>query len=565
MLWVALFPILIIVFYPAFAGPFLLDDSSAIQNNSDIRHISLDNLVKIFKGHGNVRGYDHHPVSAMAAMLDYQWSGVDPFGYHISNLIYHWFACGTVLLLFLTVWKSFSLQKGYDTNTSTALWMGASVMFIWSVHPFATMPVAYITCRQETILVTLYMLSLVCVLRGWLAASIFLGIGSFLCKEVAVTLPGAIFLVDWAHGGLGVVETVRKRFRYYFALTSIWLLVCFYHLRGGRRNEIFAAGAPLASTLEYFKAECGVIATYVSKLFWPAKLQFYPYVRPVEGWTEWVPALIVILLYIATAVYCLRFSRWLAVTLIFPLLVLSPTSSVLPIPFEPSMEYRMYLPSVALIGLIVIAIWRWVPKLPLRLAVVGMLMLPLAVVSHIRTKDYKTAMTLYEHDYSIDPRGLNTLEGLAGIYLGAKRYDLAKEMAWKMIDWASADNNKDFQSRGFNSLGLIEFDRKNRIEAKAHFQKAIQISGNWGAKLNLATVHVDLYEIDQAEKLLAEYLVYTPDSPEALLMLYESKMSTKKYDEAEKVFEHFMSIYPERHDLDSQRTRILNLRRNNKL
>ncbi len=559
--WFALLPLLILVFYPAMSGSFLLDDSSGIQNNSEIRHVTVTNLTKLFRGHSNVRAVDHHPVSALSFMIDYQLAGLDPGFYHVNNLIHHWVAAGAMMWLFLTIWGIWQVQRGRDPAEENGFWMAAGLMFVWAVHPFATMPVGYIMCRQETLLVLFYVLSMICLLRGWERASFFLAIPSFLCKEVAVTLPGALFLVDWAQGGVGIIETFRKRWQYYAVLTSTWLLLCFYHLRGGRRNEIFAEGMPLAGTSEYFKVQCGVILTYFSKLFWPVKLMFYPYMRPVETWSEWVPGLVFLLVYIAVAVYCLRWSRWLAVILIFPLLVLSPTSSVLPIPFEPSMEYRMYLPSVAIIGLLMFGLWRWVPKFWMRMGVVAALVMPLAVVSHLRARDYETPMKLYEKDYSVNPKSLNTLEGLTGIYLAAKRYDLATDRAWKMIDWASADNNKDFVGRGFNFLGDIESQKKNMEAAKDFYRRAIAATGNWAAKLNLAIALIDLKEYAEAEKLLREYLIFTPDSPDAILMLYEIKIGEMKLDEAEKIFDQFTKTYPERTDLESQRTRLSILKR----
>ncbi|MCX6611373.1 MAG: hypothetical protein NTW74_11045 [Acidobacteria bacterium] len=559
--WLALLPLLIVVFYPAMSGSFLLDDSSGIQNNSDIRHVTVDNLMRLFRGHGNVRAVDHHPVSALSFMIDYQLAGLDPGFYHVNNLIHHWIAAGAMMWLFLTIWGIWQKQRGRDPLEESGFWMAAGLMFVWAVHPFATMPVGYIMCRQETLLVLFYVLSMTCLLRDWERASYFLAVPSFLCKEVAVTLPGALFLVDWAQGGVGVVETFRKRWQYYGVLTSTWLLICLYHLRGGRRNEIFAEGMPLAATSDYFKVQCGVILTYFSKLFWPVKLMFYPYIRPVENWSEWVPGLIFLLVYIAVAVYSLRWSRWLAVVLIFPLLVLSPTSSVLPIPFEPSMEYRMYLPSVAIIGLLMIGLWRWVPKFWMRAGIVAALVIPLAVVSHLRSRDYETPMKLYEHDYAVNPKSLNTLEGLAGIYLEAKRYDIAAERAWKMIDWAMADNNKDFVGRGFNFLGDIESQKKNPEAAKDFYRRGIAINGNWGSKLNLAVAHLDLKEYPEAEKLLIEYLRYAPDSQNALLMLYETKLGEMKLEEAEKILNEFTKTYPDRTDLDSQHTRLMILKR----
>jgi len=99
--WLALLPLLIVVFYPAMSGSFLLDDSSGIQDNSDIRHVTVANLTKLFRGHSNVRAVDHHPVSALSFMIDYQIAGLDPGFYHVNNLIHHWVAAGAMMWLFL--------------------------------------------------------------------------------------------------------------------------------------------------------------------------------------------------------------------------------------------------------------------------------------------------------------------------------------------------------------------------------------------------------------------------------------------------------------------------------
>ena len=305
--WLALLPLLVLVFLPALSGPFLLDDSSAIEGNSDIRRVTPRNIVNLFRSHGNVRAIDHHPVSGLSFMLDVQLGGVDPFTFHVGNLIYHWLAAGVVALLFLAVWRSRGLAS--DSNGT---WIAASLMVLWAVHPFATMPVGYITCRQEILLVLLYMASLTCLLHDRYWACWLCAVGAFLSKEVAVTLPFALLMLDWARGHRGVLDTLRLRWRFYSVLAASWSVICFYHLTGGRSKEIFVHGLPLGTSAEYFKAQCVVIAGYFRKFFWPTKLEFYPYVRQVESWTDWVPYFCMLLVYAGFALYALRWSRWLA-------------------------------------------------------------------------------------------------------------------------------------------------------------------------------------------------------------------------------------------------------------
>lgn len=555
--WLALLPVLLVVYYPALHAPFLLDDGAGIVGNSEFRSFSLKNLTMLVRGHADARTYDHHAIPGLVSMIDHAWAGVDPFGYHLTNLAIHWANCGLILLLFLAVWREVKADEG-----GRALWMGVCAMAIWAVHPFSTMPVGYITCRTESLMVMFYVLSLLAFLRGWEWASVPLGVASILSKEVAVTLPGAILMVDWARGGVGIVPTLLRRWRYYTGLTIVWLVMIVYHLRGGRSQQIGSEGQVLAPIWVYFKVECGVIAGYASKLFWPAKLQFYPFYRPAAEWWQWMPQLAGLVAYFGVALYCLRRSRWVGVILLFPLLVLLPTSSFIPIPMEPAMEYRMYLPSAALIGLMVVGLWRlaspkWVP-----IAVVVAVAIPLAVVSHLRSRDYETSVKLHEQQVSVDPKSLTGLEALAGGYSTMGFLDRASATAWKLVDYSLEDNNKEFAGRGFNILGNIENERGNYPAARDYFKRATDIAGSNAAWLSLANVQVRLYELKDAEVTLNRLLATTPDHPEAMLLLYESKMSAKNYEEAERILDKFLLLYPDRREeLDVQKTRLMHMKR----
>ncbi len=555
--WLGLLPVLVLVYYPALHGPFLLDDGAGIVGNSEFRSFNFHNVIMLFRNHADTRAYDHHAVPALVSMIDHAWAGVDPFGYHLTNLAIHWVNCGAVLVLFLLVWRSVAGETGRQ-----AIWMGAALMALWAVHPFSTMSVAYITCRTESLMTLFYLLALIAFLSGWEWSSIPLGVAAILSKEVAVTLPGAILMVDWARGGVGIVPTLLGRWRYYAGLTTVWLVMIAYHLRGGRRQQVGGDDLPLASVAEYFKVECGVIAGYVGKLVWPVKLQFYPYYRAVNEWQQWVPQLAVILIYLGIALYLLRRSRWLAVTMLFPMLVLLPTSTFIPIPLEPAMDYRMYLPSAALLGLFVAALWRWVPSIWARTAVVVALALPLAAVSHMRSRDYETALKLNEQQISVDPRSLTGLEGLTGALASKGLNDRATASGWKLVDYSLEEKNREFAGRGFNLLGNIENERRNYPAARDYFKRAIEISGSNAARLSLANVLVIRYELTEADKILGELLSMTPDHPEAMMLLYESKMSAKNYDEAGRILEKFLSLYPERsEEMDVQKTRLMHMKR----
>lgn len=546
--WGAMLPLILLVYFPVLDGPFLLDDHTGIVNNSDIRSLSPTNLLALVRGHRDVRAIDHHPVSALSFLIDFQWAGLDPAAFHFSNLIYLWLAAGAAL------WVAQLAGLSFAPSVLLAA--------LWVLHPLASMQAGYIMGRQESLLITFYLLAIGLVLRGKHWWALPAAVLSFLCKEVPVSLPAAILLVDWAWpGGATLWTTLRRRWRFYLVFTLVWAALCAYHLLGGRRHEIGASGMPLAHPLTYFLSQTQVWLYYLRVLFWPGDLQFYPYIRPASDWTSWLPGLLAAMAYLAVALWLLSRHRQIAVVLLLPVLVLAVTSSFIPIPFEPAMEYRMFLPSLFLMGLLLAAWWRAVKPPWLRLALPVLLILAVGVRSHLRARDYSTPIRLYEVDLARNPRNLNALDALSGFYRDAKLADRATTTAWRLVDLALEEGNREYTARGFVYLGLLETDRKNFPEAKDFFGRAIALNGNWNARLNLASIHVELYEFEPAEKLLEVYLRRSPDHPSALLLLYESKMSARKPEQAEPVLERLLRLYPEREDLLVQRHRLERMKR----
>ncbi len=550
---IALGALIVVVHYPGLDAPFFFDDFTSIVTNGDIRGLSFDTLLKLVRGHRDVRAVDHHPVSAFTFLLDYQWAGLDPFGFHLSNLFYLWLACAAALLLSREIFAA--------AGVPDAFLLAVALCAVWVVHPFATMQSGYVTGRQEALLILFYLLSLYCFLKEWLLPCLLCGIASFLCKEVAVTLPGAILLLDWARGNRNIWVTHRVRRLFYAFLTTIWLALCYYHLRGGRTHEIGTGGMPLGAPWEYCKAQCGVWIVYVRKMFWPAQLQFFPYIRRAESWLSCLPGLLGLLAYLTLTMASLRYSRWLFFTLAFPVLVLTVTSSFIPIPFEPAMEYRMFLPSLALWGLLLLLLWRWARWPSLRWGLVALLIVALGVRSNLRLRDYVQPVTLYEKDFIQDPDGITTLEALAHIYRNEKLFDRSIARSERMLDLSLRDGIKEYAGRALHLIGLAHHEQHHLDEAQHFFERSIAMSGRAEAKLALASILVERLELKRAEKLLNEFLLRSPDNPDAIVLLFEWNMSSGRVDQAEEVYHRFRRLYPERHDLDQQPLRMDELRR----
>ncbi len=128
------------------------------------------------------------PFAALTFLVDTRLWGVNPLGYHVTNLILD---TGCAWLVALIVWRLHA----------AALWAGcaAGILFAW--HPAHAEPVAWITGRVDLLGTLAYLAGffaggsyLRTGGRRWLAAAwLAYGIGCF-SKEFCLTLPVALLL-----------------------------------------------------------------------------------------------------------------------------------------------------------------------------------------------------------------------------------------------------------------------------------------------------------------------------------------------------------------------------------
>jgi tetratricopeptide (TPR) repeat protein len=550
--WLILLPLLALIYYPAFPGPFLLDDGSSILSNSEIREINLQNILNLFRSHRDVRALDHHPVPGLTFLLDYQWAGYESWAYRVTNLVIHWLCAGAAFLLLLNLWRKAAPDSPFVLSGSLA------VVYLWALHPLSSMPVAYITCRQESLMVLLALLSLWLLASNREELSLIAAAACFLSKEVAVTLPFALFALEWIQSGSTFFGTFRSRPRYFAALTIAWGFLCYWHLKGGRTSHVKARDMPLSSSWDYFRAQCGVIVDYFSKLFVPIKLKLYPWIHKVDSWTDWVPQAIALSLLFALGVWFLwRGPRWAGFCLLWPFFILGPTSSFIPIPYEPAMEYRMYLPALPLLALLVFLALRYIPRPRLVFAACAAWAITLGILSHLRARDYETSISIFSQQVSVEPTGLFAWDALAGSYIGAGLQGEGKKAAWKLVDLALVEKAPDLLSRGFHHLAVIEIENKHDDQAIDFLRRGIAASGMYNSKVALAGLLMRRGQNEEAAKLIQDSLDFMPDRADALFLLYELKMQANDLAAAEEVLDRIAKFHPGHSALEDQQTRLL--------
>jgi protein O-mannosyl-transferase len=187
LIWVA--------FGNCLVNDFAWDDYDLIINNQQIRQLSSvgDFFTRGFwnfeEGAQDQARDFFRPLVMASYALDYRLYGLNPQGFHLTNLLAH------VLCAFLVYFLAMGLSK----NSTIALIAAA----IWAVHPTHVENVAWI-CGRGDILAGFFFFSSCCLFTIWIrrpkpnrlpmaALSICYAL-ALLCKEMAITLP-ALLLV----------------------------------------------------------------------------------------------------------------------------------------------------------------------------------------------------------------------------------------------------------------------------------------------------------------------------------------------------------------------------------
>jgi tetratricopeptide (TPR) repeat protein len=296
------------------------------------------------------------PLTWITFLIDHELYGLDPGGYHITNVLFHVLNSLLLFIAFLhltdNMWKSFFL----------------AVFF--ALHPLHVESVAWISERKDVVSTFFWILTLIAyahyVRKPGIAnySAVFV---MFICclmgKPMGVTLPFVLLLLDyWPLGRYGQgkpdpVNQIRRKFRRLigeklplFFITAIILPLTFYS------QDKAGALKTLADIPLFFRIE-NVIVSYASqilKTFWPVKLGIlYPYPESLPLWKPVIAFLLLAAITGTALKFLLRFP-YLIVGWLWFLGTFVPVAGFIVIGPHVTADRYTYIP---LIGIFLMVIW----------------------------------------------------------------------------------------------------------------------------------------------------------------------------------------------------------------
>ncbi len=176
-------------FVPALRCEFVnFDDPQYVGKNPNVSTgLSAENARWAFTTFENA---NWHPLTWLSLQLDASLWGLNPSGYHLTNVLLH---AANAALLFLAL-----------RSLTGALWRSAAVALLFAVHPLRAESVAWVTERKDVLSALFGFLAL------WAYAAyaktpsvrLYLAVGaalalSLMAKPMFVTLPCLLLVLDW--------------------------------------------------------------------------------------------------------------------------------------------------------------------------------------------------------------------------------------------------------------------------------------------------------------------------------------------------------------------------------
>ncbi len=343
---------LLVAYAPAWRVPFLLDDQVAILENTSIQQGPFSAEAWRPPGDGNtVQG---RPVLNASFAASHALGGDGPALHRAVNLGIH---ALNALLLGVLLWLVLRSPRWARQTGEQAALVAAIAAALWALHPLQTLSVTYVAQRAESLASFFYLATLVSwfsARRSERARTALLCLAATSCalgmltKEIVVTAPFVVFVLDrLLYPGAALPRPFRLALGGLIASWGLllWMLAANDFARGG------STGTAVITRSQYLLTQLHAIPLYVSRIFWPAGIVFDHGQRIVTAPRELVPAVLGWLLLLALLAALLRReARSVVIALGLFFVLLSPTSSLVPVASQTIAEHRIYLASAIVIA-----------------------------------------------------------------------------------------------------------------------------------------------------------------------------------------------------------------------
>jgi len=501
--WVSwLVPLLIAVvtfaaFLPALHNQFVnWDDDKNFLENPHYRGLGWTHLRWMWRttqlGH-------YIPLTWMTFGLDYLLWGMNPLGYHLTNLLLH---AANAVVFFFVARRILTLALPGPSERGHALAVSAGVAaLVFAIHPLRVESVAWVTERRDVLSGLFYLSTILMYLRacereergrGWYWGTVALFVGALLSKSMVVNLPVVLLILDVyplrrLGGSLGWWSEPARRiyvekipFVLLAAAASAIAVMSLFSIHAAA--SLAQLGVPSRLAISAYG-----LCFYLWKMILPVNLSpIYELPRTVSPWA--MPFILSFGLAVAITAIVLTLRRRVlglpAASLAY-LVVLLPVLGIFQNGSQIAADRYTYLAGLGwaiLAGAGLLSSWSRLPFLLIGLVVI--IPVGLGTLTWNQVHVWHDSKTLWAHALAIDPNSSVAHYNLGGA-LG-QQGKLADAIHHYQRALQITPGDADAQTNWGGALA----QQGKLAEAAEHYQQALRIQpdhaaahNNWGAAL----------------------------------------------------------------------------------
>ena len=487
------------------------DDTKYLTSNWNIKAgLTKESIVWAFS---TSYASNWHPVTWLSHMLDYELYGMEPFGHHLTSLIFH---ITNTLLLF-----------GVLLKMTGALWRSGLVAVLFALHPLNVESVAWVSERKNVLSTFFLLLTLWAYVKyvdrknagNYLLVVLFLALG-LMSKPMLVTLPFVLLLLDfWPLKRFSEARPTRlilEKVPLFILLIGSCVATFIAQRSGGaiRSSEFSSLYFRIANALvSYFD--------YLRNMLWPSGLSvFYPH--PGNALPIWKPLACTIVLVVVTiwVVKGIRRAPYLAVGWFWYLGTLVPVIGIVQVGEQAMADRYTYVP---LIGIFIAIAWSLPEQIKTRkeklLPILSGIVISLLIaLTWIQVSHWKNSITLFKHAINVTD---NKYPGVATIhaFLG-DAYHREGELGIAISEFKKSLDLDPANLYGLNNLAATLAEQGNLKEGLSYAQKLSRLQPDYTPGLiTMGNILEETGKLDQAQIYYEQVLERDSDSFENYLNL----------------------------------------------
>jgi len=496
-----------LVYLTALGNGFInWDDGAFVYDNPNIRTIDLTTLWWAFT---SINVANWHPLTMLSFMADYAVWGLNPLGYHLTNIFIHavnTFISGLLAAALVRTALAARVKRGerVENVERKAAAAGLVTALLFGIHPLHVESVAWISERKDLLCALFYMGAMLAYMKyagaeaskalRWYAATLLLFVLGLMSKPMIVSLPAVLLILDFyplerLESRAGIKRALLEKAPFILLSAASALSTVFFQKTHGA--VVSTEAYPLA--LRVFTAIRGYIF-YLYKTLAPVGLApYYPRPTAIDFFTiEFAGSLAA---FIAISAFCaLTFKKQKLFTAawLFYLVTLLPVIGLVQVGGQAAADRYAYIPGLAPFLLIGCAAACLSGKRALAAAVTAIVTASLAILSINQISIWKDPVTFWSHEISLYPSSVPIA------YINrAMAYEDSGRLGLALADYTSAiELNRNYPGNYNNRGGLLNTMGRH-AEAKVDLTRAIELNPRFAEAYynrGVANRHLGMYE-----------------------------------------------------------------------